>query len=67
LAIYGTAGAAAGYVLAGIEAIMSPFPWAVVFKWTAGGLALGLGLAILAGFGAAAKRVDLKSFSQVQK
>jgi hypothetical protein len=32
-----------------------------------GGLAVGLGLATLAGFWAAAKRVDLNSFSQVQK
>ena len=67
LAIYGTGGAVAGYVLAGIAGIMSPFSWATVLTWTGGGLAVGLGLATLAGFWAAAKRVDLNSFSEVQK
>ena len=65
--VYGLAGAALGFFGAGIEAIMNPFSWATVLKPIGFGVALGLGIAALGALGAAAKRVDLKSFSKVQK
>ncbi len=60
-------GAGVGLVVASAASLLAPFPWSVFFQFTATGAVVGLGLAALAGFVAAVRPVDLKSFSQVKK